>query len=287
MGISKQRKRHGGISDAEEQSHRLFHLYQSDFPGLSFEFKILQPGECEGDLCVSAKTIIDHRGKIRLDQNDGTPVPLDQIPDVLAGKDADMTDGLHLPNTVAALLTDHNKTLHDTLGIDADMVDGYHHDQSLLTTASPQFANLQCAGTGHDGFSDFVANEHIDWTNASANLLTTGYMDVENYISLSGDPNKGLYLGGTPADNHAGFYRTAGNVINLNAWWRNLLISTIGGGDIEINPASGIAYVTGSFKATNYYSGDGTQGWTGTFDIANGDSVTVKDGLITDVSPVG
>jgi len=29
-------------------------------------------------------------------------------------------------------------------------------------------------GAYHDGFSDFVANEHIDWTNTTNNLLTTG-----------------------------------------------------------------------------------------------------------------
>lgn len=29
-------------------------------------------------------------------------------------------------------------------------------------------------GAFHDGFSDYVANEHIDWTNTSENLLTTG-----------------------------------------------------------------------------------------------------------------
>lgn len=27
---------------------------------------------------------------------------------------------------------------------------------------------------GHDLFTDFVANEHIDWTNATSNLKTTG-----------------------------------------------------------------------------------------------------------------
>jgi len=29
-------------------------------------------------------------------------------------------------------------------------------------------------GTGHDAFSDYVANEHIDWTNATENFKTTG-----------------------------------------------------------------------------------------------------------------
>ena len=33
---------------------------------------------------------------------------------------------------------------------------------------------LTGGGSGHDQFSDFVANEHIDWTSTSSNFLTTG-----------------------------------------------------------------------------------------------------------------
>lgn len=33
-------------------------------------------------------------------------------------------------------------------------------------------------GAFHDGFSDFVSNEHIDWTNATDDLFTTGNISV-------------------------------------------------------------------------------------------------------------
>lgn len=33
-------------------------------------------------------------------------------------------------------------------------------------------------GAEHDSFSDFVANEHIDWTNATSNFLTTGVATI-------------------------------------------------------------------------------------------------------------
>jgi len=59
--IPKSRIRFSGISDAEEQSHKLYHLVEADFPGISFEKETA--------------------GKLRLDQNDGEPVPLAQIPD--------------------------------------------------------------------------------------------------------------------------------------------------------------------------------------------------------------
>ena len=68
--IRKSRVRFSGISDAEEQSHKLYHLVQDDFPGISFE---------------SGK-----EGKLRLDQNDGEPVPLAQIPNA-AIRDASLT----------------------------------------------------------------------------------------------------------------------------------------------------------------------------------------------------
>jgi hypothetical protein len=42
------------------------------------------------------------------------------------GINADTIDNLHLPNTIANVLTDHNKAVHDALGINADTLDGYH-----------------------------------------------------------------------------------------------------------------------------------------------------------------
>jgi len=44
-------------------------------------------------------------------------------------------------------------------------------------------------------------------------------------------------------------------------------------GDISLEAGSG-----------DYYSNDGSQGWTGTFTNGDGDTVTVKNGIITDVS---
>lgn len=52
-------------------------------------------------------------------------------------------------------------------GLDADSVDGYDHDQSLLTTASPTFADLTLTAPSaiyalnHDSFAGFVADEHV------------------------------------------------------------------------------------------------------------------------------
>ncbi len=42
--------------------------------------------------------------------------------------------------------------------------------------------------------------------------------------------------------------------------------------------------VNGAIHGNDYYSGDGSQGWTGTFTNGDGATVTVKNGLITGVS---
>ena len=39
---------------------------------------------------------------------------------------ADKVDNINIPNTIANVLTDHDKTTHDALNIDADTVDGYN-----------------------------------------------------------------------------------------------------------------------------------------------------------------
>lgn len=42
-------------------------------------------------------------------------------------------------------------------------------------------------GVFHDGFSDFVGDEHIDWTGASVNLVTTGTVDASKFFNSAGD----------------------------------------------------------------------------------------------------
>ena len=48
--------------------------------------------------------------------------------------------------------------------------------------------NLTISGTGHDSFSDFVANEHIDWTNASSNFSTSGSHTIASANGIDINP---------------------------------------------------------------------------------------------------
>jgi len=153
MAIKKERNRYHGILDLRDKSVRNFHLNPADFPGLSFEKASL--------------------GKIRLDQNDGTDVPLAQIPDFLTGKDA-------------------------------DTVDGFHHDQSLLKNTTPEFQNIQLktlTGSGQllysksDGELQQSSKLVWDTTNSRLGIGTaapTRELDIVGRIKLSGN----LYLTG-------------------------------------------------------------------------------------------
>ena len=68
--------------------------------------------------------------------------------------------------------------------LNADLWDGNQFadylNQDVKTTASPTHADLTISSPNniyalsHDSFADFVANEHINWTNTTSNFLTTG-----------------------------------------------------------------------------------------------------------------
>ena len=64
--------------------------------------------------------------------------------------------------------------------LNADKVDGFDFNQEVKTTSSPTFVDLTISSPSniyalsHDSFANFVANEHIDWTNTTNNFLTTG-----------------------------------------------------------------------------------------------------------------
>ena len=78
-----------------------------------------------------------------------------------------------LPNTIAAVLNDHNLAVHSALGL---------FDQS--------------SDVNHDLTTGFVANEHIDWTNTSSTLQTSGAGRFSAVtINQGSSPTLILYVG--------------------------------------------------------------------------------------------
>jgi len=64
--------------------------------------------------------------------------------------------------------------------LNADTADGYHFNQEVKIASTPTFGDLTISSPNniyelsHDSFTDFVSNEHIDWTSTTENFLTTG-----------------------------------------------------------------------------------------------------------------
>lgn len=78
----------------------------------------------------------------------------------------DTVDGVHLPGTIASVLSDHNKTNHDSLYIDAGTVDGYEGAEFARLAAENIF-------TG--------ARQYIRGAGGSINLSPSLYMKNSTY----------------------------------------------------------------------------------------------------------
>lgn len=115
------------------------------------------------------------------------------------------TDANTYTDTAIANLVDTAPATLDTLN---ELAAALGDDANFSTTVTNQIAAIT-----HDGFADFVANEHIDWTAASA-----GTIDPSNY-SNTGDTTytagNGLTLTGTEftmSGSYTGDFTATGDV---------------------------------------------------------------------------
>lgn len=84
----------------------------------------------------------------------------------------------------------------DTLIVEALKVDGASVTSTLIGQWSTAYgwgdhaglydAAGAAAALTHDGFADFVANEHIDWTNTTRSISTTGGARIDGGIAVGG-----------------------------------------------------------------------------------------------------
>jgi hypothetical protein len=115
------------------------------------------------------------------------------------------TDANTYTDTAIANLVDTAPATLDTLN---ELAAALGDDPNFATTVTNQIAAIT-----HDGFADFVANEHIDWTAASA-----GTIDPTNYTN-TGDTTytagNGLTLTGTEftmSGSYTGDFTATGDV---------------------------------------------------------------------------
>jgi hypothetical protein len=109
---------------------------------------------------------------------------LARIPTPLTGKDADSVDGVHFPGTIASVLSDHTKAVHDALAINADLLDNLHAaDFALSGHTHTSFGALSLSGDLS------IALNKIVWTDLCIreaygfaqflNPACTGYYKVQ------------------------------------------------------------------------------------------------------------
>ena len=142
---------------------------------------------------------------------------------------------------------------------EAENLDGL--DQNVGTTDDVIFNDVTITtpsniyDLSHDGFADFVANEHIDWTNATQNLVTTGTGNVGDLTCDAlvqdgtfklGDGGSTDYISGTAT----GVLRLVGGARVL----RDLWIDAAGIKAPGAKPATAIAH--GALETPAWQFGD-------------------------------
>jgi hypothetical protein len=108
---------------------------------------------------------------------------LARIPTPLTGKDADSVDGVHLPATIASVLSDHDKAVHDALAINADLLDSLHAADFALSghTHSQYFLIVDHTKAVHDALAinaDQVDGHDLDQDVKVASQPTFGQLTV-------------------------------------------------------------------------------------------------------------
>lgn len=105
--------------------------------------------------------------------------------------------------------------------------------------------------------------------------------DVGNQINITNMNNIGRDHDHPVQTNPTVYIHSDTDPNSNNTQWISLTHNKTDG---IIDVGTGKTKITDPQCSGDYYSNDGTQGWTGTFTNGDGDTVTVKNGIITDVS---
>lgn len=106
------------------------------------------------------------------------------------------------PFTIAEILSDHNKSVHDALGIDADTVDAQHRILTINADHTHQSTGAQGGKLDHglslDGLGD---DDHTQYQKESEKGIASGYASLNVSIKVVEQPASITdHLTGTPAD---------------------------------------------------------------------------------------
>ena len=123
-------------------------------------------------------------------------------------KEAALTFSTGLTRTVNTITTNDSQINHNALANTHNLTTDINH--STITNTHNLTTDID-----HDATTNFVANEHIDWTNATSNFSTTGTANIDGNVDIGGGLDldnatsnlitfRGVGLG-EPSDSSAGF----------------------------------------------------------------------------------
>ena len=168
-------------------------------------------------------------------------------------------------STAISNLVDTAPATLDTLN---ELAAALGDDANFSTTITNQIAALT-----HDGFADFVANEHVDWTAASA-----GTSDPSNYVSTNTDTTytagTGLTLTGTVFSNDI----TNNNQLTNGAGYITSFTDT----NTTYTAGNGLTLTGTEFTMSGSYTGD----FTATGDVTAYSDKRLKRNIETISNPV-
>ena len=170
-----------------------------------------------------------------------------------------------LVSTAISNLVDTAPATLDTLN---ELAAALGDDANFSTTITNQIAALT-----HDGFADFVANEHIDWTAASA-----GTIDPSNYVNTNTNTTytagTGLTLTGTVFSNDI----TNNNQLTNGAGYITSFTDT----NTTYTAGNGLTLTGTEFTMSGSYTGD----FTATGDVTAYSDKRLKRNIETISNPV-
>jgi hypothetical protein len=118
---------------------------------------------------------------------------LARIPTPLTEKDADSVDGVHLPATIASVLSDHTKAVHDALAINADLLDSLHAADFALSghTHAQYFLIADHTKAVHDALA--INADQVDGYDLNQDVRTIGTPTFgQLYVSRSDVSGNGV-----------------------------------------------------------------------------------------------
>jgi len=178
-----------------------------------------------------------------------------------------------------------------TVQIDASDVIEFRKDLLIGSNVALRYGAYNAGWIGYstqgDYHSLFIGTQN--GTRGEAHNIVIG--DLNRFSSdmnlpYSNDPTMWFYGDGSTDNTKTGRlqYVSSGDYFSIDAQSNPIVLQENGGNvGIGITPSEKLD-VNGIVKATGYKSSDGSAGITTTFTNGDGNTVTVKNGLITDIS---